>query len=253
MHSDSDTDPTHNKSRHFRTHLDQSRNCLHLLPRVCGCALLNLLLVNKGVGRGSSWSSLDLKTLESDVSSGKSAGASAKDRGWPSNSALQRVAAIKRGDPSPRCVGGIVRRLTPELSDVMREFIEERGRISVRTVAIRFTLSRICSRKALRLLRLRSLVIRTVRHLQDRHIRDRRNFSEEMLARLALACGRRISREVSRSRRLNLDVICFSDEKIFKVDAAAPGRSFHTFYRGKVVRRNNATSPFRDAPCENER
>ena len=147
VHSDSDTDPKHNKSRHFRTHLDQSRNCLHLLPRVCGCALLNLLLVNKGVGRGSSWSSLDLKTLESDVPSGKSVGASAKDRGWPSNSVLQRVAAIKRGDPSPRCVGGIFRRFTPELSDVMREFIEERGRISVRTVAIRFTLSRILQSK----------------------------------------------------------------------------------------------------------
>ena len=32
------------------------------------------VLVNKGMGRGSSWSSLDLETLESDVSSGKSAG-----------------------------------------------------------------------------------------------------------------------------------------------------------------------------------
>ena len=39
------------------------------------------LLVNKVMGRGNSWSSLDLETLESDVSSGKSAGASAKDRG----------------------------------------------------------------------------------------------------------------------------------------------------------------------------
>ena len=38
------------------------------------------LLVNKEMGRGSSWSSLDLETLESDVSSCKSAGAIAKDR-----------------------------------------------------------------------------------------------------------------------------------------------------------------------------
>ena len=28
-------------------------------------------------------------------------------------------------------------------------------------------------------------------------------------------------------------VTCFSDEKIFRIDAVAPGRSFHTFYRGK--------------------
>ena len=40
------------------------------------------------------------------------------------------VAAIKRGDPSPR---GSPRRLTPELLDEIREFIgEEHGRISVK-------------------------------------------------------------------------------------------------------------------------
>ena len=157
------------------------------------------LLVNKGMGRGSSWSSLDLETLESDVSSGKSAGS----------------IAIKRGDPSPRYVGGSSRRLTPELLDEIREFIEEEhGRISVKIVSIRFTLSRTCSRKATRCLRLRPLVIRTVLHLEDRHIRDRRKFAEGMLARLALASGRRISRKISSSRRLNLDVICFSDENL---------------------------------------
>ena len=91
------------------------------------------LLINKRMGRGSSWSSLDLETLESAVSSGKSAGAIAKDRGWPSSSVRQRVAAIKRG-PSPRCVGGSPRRLPPELLDEIREFIEEEhGRISVKT------------------------------------------------------------------------------------------------------------------------
>ena len=203
------------KSLHFRTHLDQSRNCLYLLSRISGCPLLNLFLVNKGMVRGSSWSSLDLETLEkSDVSSGKSAGSIAKDRGWPSSSVRQRVAAIKRGDPSPRCVGGSPRRLTPELLDEIPEFIEEEhGRISVKIVSNRSTLSRTSSRKAIRLLRLRPLVIRTVRHLQDRHIRDRRKFAEEMLARLALGSGRRISRKISTSRRLNLEVICFSDEK----------------------------------------
>ena len=48
-------------------------------------------------------------------------------------------------------------------------------------------------------------------------------------------------------------VTCFSDEKIFRIDAVAPGRSFHTFYRGKQGRRNNATLPFRDTPCEKGR
>ena len=141
------------------------------------------------------------------------------------------VAAIKRGDPSPRYVGGSARRLTPELLDEIREFIEEdHGRISVKIVSNRFTLSRTCSRKAIRCLRLRPLVIRTVPHLEDRHIRDRRKFAEEVLARLALASGRRTSRKIATSRRLDLDVTCFSDEKIFRVDAVAPGRSFHTFY-----------------------
>ena len=117
---------------------------------------------------------------------------------------------------------------------------EEHGRPSVKIVSNRFTLSRTCSRKAIRCLRLRPLVIRTVPHLEDRHTRDRRKFAEEMLARLALASGRRISRKISSSRRLNLYVICFSDEKIFRGDAVGPGRSFHTFYHGKVGRRDNA-------------
>ena len=97
------------------------------------------LLVNMGMGRGSSWS---LETLKSDVSSGKSAGSIDKDCGWLSSSVRQRVAAIKRGDPSPRYVGGSPRRLTPELLDEIREFIEEEhGRISVKIVSNRFTLS----------------------------------------------------------------------------------------------------------------
>ena len=126
--------------------------------------------------------------------------------------------------------GGVEKRLTPELLDEIREFIEEEhGRISVKIVSNRFTMSRTSSRKAIGLLRLRPLVIHTVPHLQDRHIRDRRRFAEEMLARLALAPGTRISRKISTSRRLNLNVICLGDEKIFRVDAAAPGRNFHTF------------------------
>ena len=49
MHSDKDTDPKRNKSRQFRAH--RSRNCLYLLSRVSGC---ELLMVNEGMGRGSS-------------------------------------------------------------------------------------------------------------------------------------------------------------------------------------------------------
>ena len=71
----------------------------------------------------------------SDVSSGKSAGS--RDRGWLSSSVRQRVAAIKRGDPSPRNVGGVELRLTPELVDEIREFIEEeRGRISLKCLVL---------------------------------------------------------------------------------------------------------------------
>ena len=90
------------------------------------------------------------------MSSGKSASAIAKDRGWPSPSLDQR-------DPARRYVSGVERRLTPELLDEVREFIEEEhGRFSVRTAAVRPTFSRTCSRKATRFLRLRSLVIRTM-------------------------------------------------------------------------------------------
>ena len=84
------------------------------------------LLVNKGMDRGSSWSSLDLETLESEVSSSKSAGAIAKVRGWRSSSVRQRVAAIKQGDLAPHYVGGVERRLTPELLDEIRGFRENR-------------------------------------------------------------------------------------------------------------------------------
>ena len=41
-------------------------------------------------------------------------GAIAKSRGWPGSSVRQRVAAHKRGDPAPRLVGGVEKRLTPE-------------------------------------------------------------------------------------------------------------------------------------------
>ena len=61
------------------------------------------------------------------MSSGKSAGAIAKDREWPSSSVRQRVAAIKRGDPAPRYVGGVERRLMPELLDEIREFLSRRN------------------------------------------------------------------------------------------------------------------------------
>ena len=50
---------------------------------------------------------------------------------------------LKRGDPAPRCVGGVERRLMPELLDEIRELIEkEHVRISVNNVSNRFTLSR---------------------------------------------------------------------------------------------------------------
>ena len=141
---------------------------------------VDFLLINKEMGRGSSWSSLDLETLASDVSSGKSAGAIAKDCGWPCSSVRQCVLALQRGDLAPRYVGGVERRLTPELLDEIHEFVDEKcGRISIRIVSNRFTLSRSSSCRAIRMLRLRPLVVRTVSHLEDRHIRDRRKFDED--------------------------------------------------------------------------
>ena len=194
-HLDNDTDQKHHKSMHFRTHLDQPRNCLYLLSRISVCALLNLCWSTREwvvAARGRRWT---WRLWRATCRRASRRGSIAKDRGWPSSSVRQRVVAIKRGDPSPRYVGGSPRRLTPELLDVLRHFIEEEhGRISVKIVSNRFTLSRTRSRKAIRLLRLRPLVIRTVPHLQDRHNRDRRKFAE-MLARLALGSGRRFLEE----------------------------------------------------------
>ena len=195
MHSDNDTDRKHNTSRQFRTHLDQSRNCLYLLSRMSGCALLNLCWSTKewvvvALGRRRTWRlwRATCRRASRRVPSPKTV----------KQQCSSTCCGIKRRDPSPRCVGGVERRLTPGLLDEIREFIEEEhGRISVKSVSNRFTLSRTSSRKAIRCLRLRPLVIRTVPHLEDRHIRDRRKFAEEMLARLAIGSGRRVSRKIS--------------------------------------------------------
>ena len=122
-HSDNDSDPTHNKSHEFRRHRSVSQlfgSCFayQWMPFV------DTLVANNGVGRGSSWSSLDLETLQSDASSGKSAGAIAKDRGWPSCSLREGVAALNRGGLAPRHVGGVERRLAPELLDEICECVE---------------------------------------------------------------------------------------------------------------------------------
>ena len=157
-HSDNDTDQKHHKSLHFRTHLDQSRNCLYLLSRVSGCALLNLCWSTKewvvtALGRRWTW-----RLWRATCRRASRRVPSPRTVGWPSSSVRQRVAAIKRGDPSPRYVGGSPRRLTPELLDEIREFIEEEhGRISVKIVSNRFTLSRTSSRKAIRLSALASV------------------------------------------------------------------------------------------------
>ena len=59
-HSDNDTDPKHNTCCQFRKHLDQSHNCLYLLLRVSGCALLILRWSTKewlvaALGRRWTW------------------------------------------------------------------------------------------------------------------------------------------------------------------------------------------------------
>ena len=179
MHSDTDTDQKHHEPLHFRTHLDQPRNCLFCLSRISACALLNLCWsIREWVlaARGRRWTWRLWRATRRRASR---RAPSPKTVGGQAAVLINVLRAIKRGDLSPRYVGGSPRRLTPELLDEIREFIEEEhGRISVK----------------LRCLRLYPLVIRTVPHLQDRHIRDRRKFAEEMLARLALGSGRHVIR-----------------------------------------------------------
>ena len=142
MHSDNYTDPKHNKSRPFRTHLDQSRNCLYRIFCVSVDALCWFFVGQRGSGL---WQLLVVAGLGDSGERrvvGQVAGAIAKDRGWPSSSVRQRVAASKRGDPAPRYVGGVEWRLTPELLDEIRVFIDEEcGWNSVNIVSNRFTLS----------------------------------------------------------------------------------------------------------------
>ena len=66
VHPDDDTDAKHQKSRQFRTHQDQPRNCSYLLPRVSGCALL-LRCWSTRDWVVAAWSSLDFETLERRV------------------------------------------------------------------------------------------------------------------------------------------------------------------------------------------
>ena len=200
-----------NKSRQFRAHLDQSRNCLYPFP------------LSKGMGRGSFWSSLDLETLESDVSSGKSAGAIAKDRGWAKQ---QR---------SSTCCGPRPKRSCSTLCQWCCKAFDAKalGRdLRVHRGGTWANFSEDCSKSLHIVSNLQSKGSPFAALLQDRHIRDRRNVAEDMLARLALASGRRISRKLHRAVRLNLDVICFSDEKIFKVDAGCFQATVFTHFLG---------------------
>ena len=222
--------PKHNKSRQFRTHLDQSRNCLYPLSRVCGYALLNFF----GQQGNGSWQRLEI--LERDVSSGKSARAIAKDRGWSSSSVRQRVAAIKRGDPAPRNLGGVERRLTPELLDEMREFIEEEhGRVSVRTAAIRETLSRTCSRKA---------PFSALAFIGDLH--------SAPPAGPSLPWSSQLPRKISSSWRVNLDVICFIGEKYSKLTRLLQVTVF-THFQWKKGTTYTLRLPFSECTMRNRR
>ena len=147
--------------------------------------------------------------------------------------------AASRRVPSPRTVGcqagvfvnalrpsreeiqlhvvsvGVERRLTPKLLDEIREFTEEdHWRISVKIVSYGITLSRTRSPKDIR--GLRPSVIRTVLHLEDRHILDQ-------------------------SRRLDSDVICFSDETSPELTLWLQVYGFaHSL--GKRAQRDNSTS-----------
>ena len=136
--------------------------------------LVESLLVSKGMGRGSSWSSLDLETLES---------------------ADQHDC---RGAQDAPLAGG--RWSSVRLSSWVRS--ENSARMSVNILSNRFTLSRTFSR-----------------------------FAEEMLARLALGSGRRISSTslASATRK--------SSELTLWLQVAV----FTHFIGRKQGRRNNAT------------
>ena len=137
-HSDNDTDQKHHKSLHVRTHLDQPRNCLYLLSRISGCALLNFCWSTKEwvvAALGCRWTwrlwRATCRRASRRVPSPKTVGGQAAVF---VNVLLQSSEETRR----QRYVGGSPRRLTPVLLDEIREFIEEEhGRISVKIVSNR--------------------------------------------------------------------------------------------------------------------
>ena len=73
---------------------------------------------------------------------------------------------------------------------------------------------------------MRPLVIRTVPHLQDRHIRDRRKFAEKMLARLAVASGKAHLEEDRKEPTAG-----FGRELLQSLTKMASRSLFYTFFR----------------------
>ena len=174
------------------------------------------LLVNKGMGRGSSWSSLDLETLESDVSSRRSAGAIDKDRGVAKkqcsstccgNQARRPVSTLCRLEPTAFDARALGRDPRVHRGGTWANFKEKTCQIASHCLVPAVErLSVICA--CVRRKSAQCPIWRTVTSVIVA------SSQREMLARLALASGRRISRKISSSRRLNLDVICFSDENL---------------------------------------
>ena len=104
------------------------------------------LLVNKVMGRGSSWVVAGLGDSGDRRVVGQ-VGRCHRQGPWVAKQQCYVLRPSSEEIQLHAYVGDVERRLTPELLDEFNE--EEHGRISVRTVAIRVTLSRTCSRKAL--------------------------------------------------------------------------------------------------------
>ena len=162
-HPSTSTLTTHNKSPQFRTQLDQSCNCLyHLLSVDTLCGFFVSQQEN------GSWQLLVVAEL-GDSGEGRVVG--------QVGGCHQQEHWVTKQQCSPTCCGPQARGSNSKLCPWQAALGREHGRMSVRTVAIRFTMSRTCSRK-IRCLRLRPLLIRTVLHLEGCHIRDRRKFAE---------------------------------------------------------------------------
>ena len=212
MHSDNDTDRKNNKTRQIPYTSWISLAMLYPLSRVCGCALLNLCWSTRewvvaALGRRWTWRHWTATCR------------------WASRRWHRQGPWVAKQRCSSTCSGPQARRSSSTLCRWCCKAFDARalgrGPRGHRGETWK-SFSENCSNS----LPFDSDLQSTGSPLSARVGDPYRSPSAGPSHPVILPSGRRISEKTATSRRLDLDVICLSDEKIFKVDAAVPIHGF---------------------------